>query len=283
MSKKPNNISYSEYFESINGFTEDLNLGTICLAEIIEKYYQYDVTYNNLWNYCKKNKIVTQKRRRFFNEEFFFKWTPELCYILGWILSDGSIRRDNGVDIEINIKDKDILESIKKHISFTKNVREQTRSKIRKNGTVSETARITFFSPKVVKLLASFGLVPNKTHIVKWIKDIPEEYENHFIRGIFDGDGSVFISSDRIYFSLCGTKDLLQEVQKRVKKFVPKDIKGSLHRGHGVWELSYSGNRSLKAIFYYMYFESNQTTRLRRKYDKFSHWFHEDIDETITI
>ena len=259
---------------------KDLYSEKMCVKDISDKYKYTGINYNQIWSYCRKHSINIQKRRRFFNEDFFFKWTPELCYILGWIISDGYVRRDNGVDIRLNVIDKEILEHIKTHISLTKPV---TISK-NNNNNRTITAGILFFSKKVCDLLKTYGIVPNKTYITKWVDVIPEEYESHFIRGIFDGDGSVFISKNKIHFSICGTHDLLKQIQIRLNKYTK--FKGGFHKGHGkeVWELVISSKLDVESIFYYMYQGSDQTTRLRRKYDKFTNWFgiDKDIDFILT-
>lgn len=48
-------------------------------------------------------------------------------------------------------------------------------------------------SDKMFNDLCSHGCVPNKSLVLTFPKDIPENLIHHFIRGYFDGDGSVFI------------------------------------------------------------------------------------------
>ena len=58
--------------------------------------------------------------------------------------------------------------------------------------------------------------------------------------------------------------------------FLPGDINGSLHEGRGrqCWQLVYSGDRSVKLIFQYIYRGSTPKTRMRRKYNRFIDWFY---------
>ena len=54
--------------------------------------------------------------RKFFNENFFKKWTPNMAYVLGFIYADGNlIHTKRGTWFwSLQITDKDILEEIKK-------------------------------------------------------------------------------------------------------------------------------------------------------------------------
>lgn len=286
--KKP--FASDIFIQGIPGLLDDLDEGDLCVQELIEKYgEEHGLKYKVLWRYCDRHKIDRKKRKRFFNEDFFFEWTPELCYILGWLISDGYVGNDNRFELELKIDDIEILEHIKTHISMTKPIRKQTRTVLSKaKGKETEyrecyTARLCLFSKRVCAQLKEWGIVPNKTLITKWIEEIPEEFEHDFIRGVFDGDGSVFITkTKKLGFSICGTYELLEQIQDRLTKYTVNF--GNLHPGHGnTWELSFRNVDDLERIYYYMYFNSNETTRLRRKYEKFMNWFDIDIDDTLEI
>lgn len=45
--------------------------------------------------------------------------------------------------------------------------------------------------------LSKHGCVPNKSLILKFPTTLPNELVNDFIRGYFDGDGSVYINNKR--------------------------------------------------------------------------------------
>ncbi len=50
---------------------------------------------------------------------------------------------------------------------------------------------------KLVAWLSQFGVVPNKSHILKFPKNIPVEHIRDFVRGVIDGDGSIWIHNYR--------------------------------------------------------------------------------------
>ena len=72
-------------------------------------------------------------------------------------------------------------------------------------------------SNKLVSDIEKLGVIENKT-LVLTFPELPTELVHHFIRGYFDGDGSVFLCNDprpeydNIYLgiNICGTKEFLE-------------------------------------------------------------------------
>lgn len=77
----------------------------------------------------------------------------------------------------------------------------------------------------MVNDLEKLGCVSNKSLILKFPtkEQVPENLTSHFLRGYFDGDGSVFLSENsngrtdvkysRINVQLCGTFEFLDVVR----------------------------------------------------------------------
>jgi len=65
--------------------------------------------------------------------------------------------------------------------------------------------------------LAKHGCVVAKTHVLDKMPEMSEELYRHFIRGYFDGDGSVYYTQsgnvDKITLSWTGNKPFLEDVQ----------------------------------------------------------------------
>ena len=103
-------------------------------------------------------------------------------YILGLIITDGCIRK-NGLNktICISLSDKEMIEQIHDLICPTK--------KIYKDG---NNFQVVWKNKKDIEYLESLNILERKTNIVEF----PFVSENiwHLIRGVFDGDGCVFIS-----------------------------------------------------------------------------------------
>lgn len=125
------------------------------------------------------------------NENFFSGWSAEMAYVLGLIITDGCISRTGTVSLCMN--DKDLLEKVKEVMGAAHKIEP---SKYQKNLYIFYFAR-----EKLVKDLEKLCVVPRKSLIVKF-PEVPQEYLPDFIRGIFDGDGSVFYDKRRPKFPL---------------------------------------------------------------------------------
>ena len=127
------------------------------------------------------------------NYNFFEKINnANQAYILGFIASDGNLYKREGHEGQIQITlyqdDKEILERILQVMQSNHPI---------KIGTTKKTATITFVSEKMYNDLLKIGLTPNKTlnlQIEEIFNNIPKKYWTDFIRGYFDGDGTVYIN-----------------------------------------------------------------------------------------
>ena len=94
---------------------------------------------------------------------------------------------------------------------------------------------------------------------------IPEQYMSHYIRGLFDGDGCIsFNKWGQVSFSFCSGN---LKVCEQIKEILKMD--NVIAHGSGVYRISCTGNIKAKAIFDYMYQDSNPNNRLARKYEKY--------------
>ena len=128
------------------------------------------------------------------------------------------------------------------------------------------------------------GCVPRKSLILQFPSLIPALIP-HFIRGYFDGDGSVFISKEKhwrsghitpvIHYRFIGTFAFLTMLNKFL------NLKGNLKRvkNSQAFELSYKRNK--KVIPFYNYLYKNATVYLERKHSIFQSHMQERCSETI--
>lgn len=115
------------------------------------------------------------------DEQFFDDWSEDMAYILGLLFTDGYISKSGSIALCMN--DKDLLEAVKNSMRSTDNIEP---SKHQKNLYMFHFAR-----ERMAQRLESLGLIPNKSMVVEFPK-VPFEYVPDFLRGVFDGDGSVF-------------------------------------------------------------------------------------------
>ena len=196
---------------------------------------------------------------------FFSEWNEKSAYIFGFLAADGYLKYESGsrnetsVQIELAWYDKDILYKIKEALSYEGEIRESSRG----------TYKLSFANKKLCKDLIEKGMPPNdKTNKMAWPESLPDELASHFIRGLFDGDGSIYLEKDRKNpsYQFLGTESILIGIKNQLPIRMEKhSIYDRNHCGANVHCLKIS-NGSCKQIFEYMY--KDATIYLDRKYNK---------------
>ena len=127
-------------------------------------------------------------RKLQFNEKFFDAIdTEEKAYWLGFLYADGS-QNGNQFQMCLKIDDKNHLEKFRNAIEAEHTVKEI----IKKNHKAGIAALFQISSKYFCNSLQLCGCVKNKTFIVKF-PIIDSHLHRHFIRGVFDGDGTIGI------------------------------------------------------------------------------------------
>jgi len=122
------------------------------------------------------------------NENVFLNEDDVSYYLLGAYMSDGCVySMPKERVIEIASTDIDWLIKIRNIISPTRPLMKTSRDNLKK---------MRFASDNVFNWLNKNECVPKKSRTLK-MPDIPEKYLPDFVRGYFDGDGSVTITSSK--------------------------------------------------------------------------------------
>lgn len=114
------------------------------------------------------------------------------------------------------------------------------------------------------KDLAKYGCVQNKTYIGFSFPSIEEKYYYDFIRGYFDGDGSIYCTGNKYVLSWVGSKAFLETLKKilgKEKLSLCQNVKSKIS-----YDLKISGKTDVIRILHKMYDTSTPETRLDRKY-----------------
>ncbi len=201
---------------------------------------------------------------------FFASFTPESCYWGGMLLADGYIRKDRPVvDLHLKPEDSGHLEKFK--------------TALRYEGNISD--RITVTSPSLKQDLENnFGVVPQKTPIAVFPRQVPRQLWPHLIRGIFDGDGCLTQPVGGVpVVGFEGTTVLLKSVRSALHSELPIKLKSgndmapiqlqdSKEYGFGVFGAFWYSGENAKLIADWMYRDSTPETRLDRKYALYLLW-----------
>ncbi len=208
------------------------------------------------------------------NENFFKTWSSEMAYVLGFFTADGSMYRTcRGTHfIEFQITDGGLLYEIRDALGSNHQIT------IIKNGKPCKIIyRLQIGSKAIFNDLLSLGFTPNKSKTVK-LPAIPNDYFPDFLRGYFDGDGSVvfgyFKKADRKYltrtFSVrftSGSFSILESIQKCLRCI---SLTGSLFFSGSAWRLNYgASNSETISTLMYKNVRKDSLLYLERKYKIF--------------
>ena len=121
----------------------------------------------------------------------------DVAYLLGIIATDGCIKEHNSrqpecLEIIISEKDKEILTYIKNILEVNNKIHIYTRTGNNfSDGLPRKYAHLRIVSSELVKTFAKWCITPKKTFTLKYPVHMQKKLRRHFIRGIFDGDGSI--------------------------------------------------------------------------------------------
>jgi len=114
-----------------------------------------------------------------------------MAYVLGYISADGCIsedknRKNNPFTLNITSKDLKHLYKIRKALDSEHKISKKL------GGSGNTNYQFQTRNPVITNDLIKLGITPRKTFRLKPLK-IPNKYFSDFVRGFFDGDGSVYI------------------------------------------------------------------------------------------
>lgn len=155
------------------------------------------IKYGSTYNYIKKYNFKTpNKGIRLKSDNSYFENinTEYKAYILGFFIADGYIEKNSGrICFNNSIDDISIIKEIQSQICPDSKLlysNKQNQVKFRK-----EQVTLRFINKTIYKdLVEKYDIISAKTFNENYIFDfskIPEHLIHHFIRGYFDGDGSV--------------------------------------------------------------------------------------------
>ena len=133
-------------------------------------------------------------RKHKINDNFFSSWSDKMAYVLGVIYTDGNISYNQAphakkkyLRLSVAQKEPEILDKILLLMDSDYPIRKRT---VKDGFKVSEINYFDIQNDLLCSDLIKLGVTPKKSLTVKF-PNIPEPYIRHFIRGCWDGDGSI--------------------------------------------------------------------------------------------
>lgn len=230
---------------------------------------KYNFKISRVYKYLKSINILKNKKqankRIFCNENYFdIIDTEDKAYFLGLLYADGCVHK-NILSISLQEKDKEILEKFKNFINYTGNLNLVKK----RNENQQNQFQIQIISDKLTNSLKNLGCIPNKSLILQFPteKQVPSHLIHHFIRGYFDGDGSIFNNGNSKVITIIGSRFFIKDLKVIFNNLlktnkIEKIIKNNLL-------ISFYKKSEIEKI--YTYFYSNSNIYLQRKYEKFKY------------
>lgn len=210
------------------------------------------------------------------NEKFFeIIDDEEKAYILGFLYADGNnyIKGVHSYEVSIKLQaeDKTILERFRDLLS------PQSLIEPVKDKSVSNLyCRLKINSKKLTEQLTQLGCMPRKSLQLQFPSFLKKEFYSHFIRGYFDGDGSLYgrepTNTGHVDYGwqITSTNNFCNIVKQYLEEILEIHCSQSLScpkTNQITTTLSVGGNLQVKKVLDWLY--QDATIYLLRKYEKY--------------
>lgn len=219
-------------------------------------------------SYGEAQKLANQNRRSYSsNKEYFQIETPNMAWLLGFLAQDGSIaKKGNTIKLSLSAIDIDVLYAIKEEIEIEAPITRYVTNK------GYEVASLTWTSQYHKRDLANYGIIPQKTFQLELPLKLDEKFWIDYIRGYFDGDGSVSTAGPALRWQICSATTpilvfIMDELEKRgiQKVSIQKWTKSRLNP---TYVIQYS-TQPTRDIYNFLYTPNSlYLPRKKEKYEK---------------
>jgi hypothetical protein len=215
----------------------------------------------------------SNNRINYVNDDYFDVLKGEQYWLLGLFASDGYITKKKYVGLSQSGNNGfELIKYINKIL--------ENENKVRVQKTICQPSyKLYFSSKKIGEVFEKFNIVEAKTDIYK-LPEIKEKYFNDFIRGYFEGDGSVGIYNNGkgvkyLCASFVGTKEFIKSCNNRIP------IKGILRKvNEKTFELRYNG---CKAVDFCEWMYSNKDLYKTYKFYIYEKYINEFYSKKIIV
>lgn len=209
------------------------------------------------------------------NEKFFSSWSGAMAYVLGVIYTDGNLSytkaphaKKTYLRFSIAQKEPEILEKVLALMGADYPIRKKS------NLVNNRKIEINYFeiqNENLCKDLINLGVTPKKSLTIKF-PNIPHEFIRHFVRGCWDGDGSISKGSNSNTFRasfVSGSYHFLFNLVNYLKSegFEVKPFK--VEKKNPIFYFKIDGNQQCSKLFHFLYDDVSPNMFLDRKFKKF--------------
>ena len=222
-------------------------------------------------NITKRSYIESKQITRLYslNDDFFKEQNSNMAYILGFLASDGNVSSsENSINIQLQRADEQILKDIKEIVQSNRPLDYYTTVAGR------ETVKFQVWSSSWKNDLSLYGIIPNKTFNLQPPNYLKKEYRIDYIRGYFDGDGSIWWKENNFhqcYWDIVGASNSVINwiYQTLVNDYGIINSFGinNFYTSNDVkmYKISYYGFEKIKLLYSALYYDDNVLCLKRKK------------------
>jgi len=197
---------------------------------------------------------MKQERRIYSCDETAFdRSNAESAYWFGFLLADGCIYKREGSSYSLNVsiseQDKVHLEKLKAFLCADYPILEERKT---------QSVRLSIRSDTLCQRLIAKGCPPRKSLTLTYPYN-GYFYRRHFIRGYFDGDGSIYVYEKahcQTTVSFVGTYNFLEKLQEILVFEAGMNVNAIRKHSHSQAKyLSYTGRGNAQRFYDYLYAE----------------------------
>lgn len=221
-------------------------------------------------------------RRKYCVDEHYFDSidNQNKAYILGFLYADGHNSLSKGtITLSLQEEDRDILNKIRKELKSEKPLVFKDYSNKHDYGYhYKNQYSLCFHSAYMCHKLEELGVYTDKSYTLKFPEWISLDLIPHFIRGVFDGDGSIYGQkiSERnfqVNATITSTKEFCESLQAICKEQL--GINAGVYESsckNGITKVFTIGGRNKVKIFLdWIYKDANLF--LERKHDRYCNYY----------
>lgn len=185
------------------------------IGEIAKKLNCSNVKVSGILGECGFDNLQSISSRRYsIDESVMDTDTPEKYYILGLLATDGTVslnRNSKYVSVSLHRSDDVLLNDLRSIFKTDKPLHYSS---------TDNQAVFTIFSSRIYDIVASFGIVGQKSLTLEIKKDIPDKFLADFLRGCFDGDGGIREERGKADILLCisGSRVFAEQIVNYYKR-----------------------------------------------------------------
>ena len=217
-----------------------------------------------------------------FNNKFFTTWTDALAYVLGLLFTDGCLSKrvvrhkhntKHTFHIKLAQKEPELLKKVLKLMNCNAKIF-FVEKKVYGYTVAGARYEFGFDCTSIYTDLVKIGLKTKKSLDIQF-PDIPKQYVRHFIRGCWDGDGTVYKCKGRNHISAGFFSGSLPFISNLLRVLVKSGLSARkiyIKKGKNMsYYLKYHGQECIP-LFHYLYDGVPESQYLTRKYNVFKQY-----------